>query len=73
MAGVRIALETTPTLDIDPLRDQDAGSEFHTVANAKGLYLDLLHYFATRPDKLFVAITAPPLSDSTWADNAAGV
>ena len=62
--------DPVPPIDQNPLRDQDAGSEFHTVANAKGLYLDLLHYFATRPDQLFVAITAPPLSDATYADNA---
>jgi len=34
-----------------------------TVANAKRIYLDLLAYLASRPDKLFVAITAPPLAD----------
>ena len=62
--------DPVPSISQNPLRDQDAGSEFHTVANAKGIYLDLLDYFATRPDKLFVAITAPPLSDSTYADNA---
>ena len=32
-----------------------------TVANAKGIYIDLLKYFATRTDKLFVVVTAPPL------------
>jgi hypothetical protein len=32
-----------------------------TVSNIKGLYVDLLGYFATRLDKLFVVITAPPL------------
>jgi hypothetical protein len=35
-----------------------------TVSNAKGIYNDLLAYFATRPDKLFVAITAPPVTDA---------
>jgi uncharacterized repeat protein (TIGR01451 family) len=40
-----------------------------TVANAKRIYIDLLNYFATRQDKLFVAITAPPLleTDTTSA------
>jgi uncharacterized repeat protein (TIGR01451 family) len=33
-----------------------------TIANAKRIYLDLLNYFATRQDKLFVVITAPPLA-----------
>ena len=30
-----------------------------TVANAKYVYNELLRYFATRPDKLFVVVTAP--------------
>jgi hypothetical protein len=42
----------------------------YTVGNAKYIYNDLLNYFMTRPDKLFVVITAPPLSDSTYAENA---
>jgi uncharacterized repeat protein (TIGR01451 family) len=45
-----------------------------TVANAKRIYLDLLSYFRTRQDKLFVVITAPPLAsletDLTQAANA---
>ncbi len=41
-----------------------------TVAGAKYVYNTILQYFATRPDKLFVVITAPPLSDSTYAENA---
>ena len=36
-----------------------------TVANAKAIYNELLAYFSTRPDKLFIAITAPPLQDRT--------
>ena len=32
-----------------------------SVANAKAVYIDLLSYFATRPDKLFIVVTAPPL------------
>ncbi|MHB0914651.1 MAG: hypothetical protein ACYC5A_04515 [Thermoleophilia bacterium] len=56
----------------NPLRGQDAGAEAHTVANAKGIYNDLLEYFATRPDKLFIVITAPPLvAGETDADQAA--
>jgi hypothetical protein len=51
-------------------RKQDSTSDSHTVANAKGIRLDLLNYFASMPDKLFVAITAPPLSVGTYADNA---
>jgi hypothetical protein len=41
-----------------------------TVSGAKYVYNTILTYFATRPDKLFVVITAPPLSDRTNAANA---
>jgi hypothetical protein len=41
-----------------------------SVGHAKYVYNEILRYFATRPDKLFVVITAPPLSDSTYAENA---
>jgi hypothetical protein len=41
-----------------------------TVGNAKYIYNDLLNYFVTRPDKLFIVITAPPVQDPTYADNA---
>ncbi len=41
-----------------------------TVSGAKYVYNTILQYFATRPDKLFVVITAPPLTDSTYAKNA---
>jgi hypothetical protein len=40
------------------------------VGNAKYIYNDLLSYFSTRPDKLFIVITAPPVQDSTYANNA---
>lgn len=64
----------SPTTGVNPLRGQDAWSEYHTVGNAKGIYTDLLTYFATRQDKLFVVITAPPLmesaTDATHAANA---
>ena len=36
----------------------------YSVANAKAVYNDLLTYFQTRPDKLFIVITAPPLMAS---------
>jgi len=32
----------------------------YAVSNIKGLYRDLLDYFVSRPDKLFVLITTPP-------------
>jgi hypothetical protein len=41
-----------------------------TVGNAKHIYNDLLNYFITRPDKLFIVITAPPVQDPTYANNA---
>jgi len=40
-----------------------------TVANVKGIYNDLLEYFAAHQDKLFVAIVSPPLAIN--ATNAA--
>lgn len=41
-----------------------------SVGHAKYVYNEILKYFLTRPDKLFIAITAPPLSDGTYAANA---
>lgn len=41
-----------------------------SVGGAKYVYNQLLEYFGTRPDKLFVVITAPPLSDPSYAANA---
>jgi len=64
--------DEAPTTDNNPLRGMDAGSGFQTVANAKGIYVDLLDVFAAHPDKLFVAITAPPLHvDETTPEQAA--
>jgi hypothetical protein len=54
----------------NPLKGEGSWSEYHTVANAKGIYLDLLEYFKSRPDKLFIIVTAPPVSDGKYADNA---
>jgi hypothetical protein len=62
--------DPVPAIDANPLKGVDSGSEEHTVANAKGIYTDLLEYFGAHPEKLFVVITAPPLSDSTYAANA---
>ncbi len=59
-----------PPSDGNPLRGQDCGSLHHTISNAKGIYNDLLNYFASRQDKLFVVITAPPVQSDTWAGNA---
>jgi hypothetical protein len=41
-----------------------------SVGGAKYVYNTILPYFAAHPDKLFVVITAPPLSDSTYSENA---
>ena len=41
-----------------------------TVSAAKFIYISLLDCFAEYPDKLFVVVTAPPVQDATWADNA---
>jgi hypothetical protein len=61
-----------PTTGDNPLRGQDAGSEHMTVGNVKGIYNDILAYFATRQDKLFVVIAAPPLrEEDTNAEQAA--
>jgi hypothetical protein len=63
-----------PTTGDNPLRGQPYDSGYHTVENAKGIYNDLLVYFATRQDKLFIAVTAPAQvdheTDSTHAGNA---
>jgi hypothetical protein len=63
-----------PTTGDNPLRGEDYTSPYHTVANAKGIYNDILEYFSTRQDKLFVVITAPPMyapnTDAAHAANA---
>ena len=50
--------------------DPSGAYEELSVSGAKYVYNTSLQYFATRPDKLFVVITAPPLSDGTHAKNA---
>jgi len=39
----------------------------YTVANAKAVYNNILTYFASRRDKLFVVITAPPQNEGEYA------
>ena len=41
-----------------------------TVSGAKFVYNRILEYFGSRPDKLFVVITAPPVSSREHAANA---
>jgi hypothetical protein len=66
-----------PTTGSNPLRGQDAGSQYMTVANVKGIYNDILKYFAGHRDKLFVLIVPPPLrdgdTDAAHAANARAV
>jgi len=50
--------------------DPPTPGEELSVSNAKYIYNELLQYFAARPDKLFVAITAPPVQDPSYAANA---
>ena len=57
------ALEGSPNDGSTP------GSDL-TVGNAKYTYNKILQYFKTRPDKLFVVITAPPLTDPSLSANA---
>jgi hypothetical protein len=54
-----------PAAGDNPLQGMDSGSGYHTVANAKRIYADLLGYFGAHPEKLFVVVTAPPLLDSS--------
>lgn len=62
--------DPVPSIENNPMKGEGAGSESYTVANAKGIYIDLLEYFKKKLDKLFIVITAPPLSDPTFSDNA---
>jgi hypothetical protein len=61
-----------PASGANPLQGMDCGSEYHTVANAKRIYVDLLQYFSAHTEKLFLIVTAPPLldTDSEQAANA---
>lgn len=69
-SNLRGSPDDSPTSGDNPLRGVGAWSEHHTVGNAKGIYNDILEYFETRQDKLFVVITAPPVQDETYAANA---
>lgn len=57
------ALEGSPN-------DPPSAEGWLTIGHAKYVYNQILEYFAVHPDKLFVVITAPPLSDPTYAANA---
>jgi hypothetical protein len=62
--------DPVPAITSNPMKSQSAGSDTYTVANAKGIYIDLLNYFKTKQDTLFIVITAPPLIDGTYSKNA---
>ncbi len=60
-----------PNSDLEGRPDDPAAPDgWLTVSNAKYTYNEILKYFATRPDKLFVVVTAPPLIHSSNAKNA---
>ncbi|MBN1487693.1 MAG: hypothetical protein JW981_08635, partial [Anaerolineae bacterium] len=42
----------------------------YTVSNAKAVYDNLLTYFETRQDKLFIVITAPPMAKGEYGSDA---
>ncbi len=50
-----------------PISDHEssftAGSDKHTVANAKRVFNDVLVYFGKHPDKFFVVVTPPPQTE----------
>ena len=50
--------------------DPPASEASYSVGGAKYVYNQLLQNFITHPDKLFIVITAPPVSDPGYADNA---
>ena len=50
--------------------DQPSADGWLTVGHAKYVYNEILQYFGVHPEKLFVVITAPPLSDPTYSENA---
>lgn len=58
-----------PNSDLFGEPDDEAGTTINdqfTVSNAKAVYNNILTYFATRQDKLFVVITAPPQIEADY-------
>jgi hypothetical protein len=53
--------DAVPLIADNPLKGLACGGAEFTVANAKGIYLDLLPYFAAHQEKLFVLIVSPPI------------
>jgi hypothetical protein len=56
-------------LEGNPNDPPSPGSDLN-VGNAKYTYNEILQYFKTRPDKLFVVVTNPPLINGTLGNNA---
>jgi len=65
-----------PNSDLYGNPDDDAHAEpndwEYSVSNAKAVYNNLLTYFETRQDKLFIVITAPPMAEGEYALNDPG-
>jgi hypothetical protein len=58
-----------PLIGANPMKGQYVGGTY-TVANAKGIYRDLLPYFAAHTDRLFVLIVSPPMTSMSDPANA---
>jgi hypothetical protein len=56
-------LEGSPT-------DAPSAQSAYSVGHAKYVYNQLLQTFQSRPDKLFIVITAPPVQEKTYGTNA---
>ena len=54
------SISDPPSTELTPPRNFTPDSDFHTVANAKRIFNDLLPYFSRNSDKFFVIITPPP-------------
>ncbi len=55
----------------NPIYGQGEGdAATYSVSNIKGLYRDLLTYFAAHQDKLFILVTTPPSLESPSVDSA---
>ena len=65
--------DPVPIIDTNPLKGIPSSSDYHTVANAKGIYNDLLPYFQQHQETLFVVVTAPPVSNTRYAGQCQGI
>ena len=51
---------------------QVSGGHAHTLENTQAVYREILKYFKTKTNKMFVVITAPPLVQSSTTSTRAG-